>query len=81
MVYDYIGVGLGPANLSLAALLKKAPENTGLFLEQKEAFSWHPHMLFSFSQINVGYYKDLVSLVDPTNPYSFLNYLVKNHKQ
>lgn len=80
-IYHLVGIGLGPANLSTAALLHKCAGTDVIFLEQKEKFSWHTNMMFDFSNINVGFYKDLVTLVDPTNPYSFMNYLVANNKQ
>ena len=79
--YDLVGIGVGPANLSLAALLLRIKDAKTCFFESKPQFSWHPHMLFEFSRINVGYHKDLVSLVDPTNPYSFMNYLIQHNKQ
>ena len=45
-VYDLIGIGFGPSNLSLAVALKEA-NYTGayLFLEKKSNFSWHPGMM------------------------------------
>ncbi|MCH9769642.1 MAG: SidA/IucD/PvdA family monooxygenase [Gammaproteobacteria bacterium] len=80
-IYSLIGIGLGPANLSLSALLGDDLRSGTLFLERQAKFNWHSDMMFRFSRINVGFQKDLVSLVDPTNPYSFMNYLVKHHKQ
>lgn len=79
--YSLIGVGVGPANLGLNALLQKFPNYDSLFLEKEAHFRWHPNMLFDFSSINVGFQKDLATLVDPTNYFTFLNYLVKNNKQ
>lgn len=71
---DAIGIGVGPFNLSLAALL--AP--TGYkahFFDKSPAFQWHPGFLFPEATIQVSYLKDLVTLVDPTSPYSFLSFL------
>lgn len=71
------GVGLGPFNLSLAALLPKS----GLshhFFEKKEGFGWHPEMMFDDSYMQTSFLKDLVTPVDPTSAYSFTNYLVEN---
>lgn len=76
---DMIGIGLGPFNLSLAALLH--PHRTQLdycFFEQKAAFSWHDGMLLPGTTLQVPFMADLVSMVDPTSPFSFLNYL-KQH--
>jgi lysine N6-hydroxylase len=71
---DAVGVGVGPFNLSLAALL--AP--TGFdarFFERSPDFQWHPGLLFPEATIQVSYLKDLVTLVDPTSQYSFLAFL------
>jgi len=77
-VYQLVGVGIGPFNLSLAALLDQVAGASGLFLEQKPGFDWHSELLFSDSDMQTCYLKDLVTPIDPTNPYSFLNYLVES---
>ena len=72
--FDAVGVGIGPFNLSLAALL--AP--TGFharFFERNAEFQWHPGLLFPEATIQVSYLKDLVTLADPTSRYSFLAFL------
>ena len=76
-VYDVLGIGLGPFNLGLAALLDGADELAvdAAFLEQKEAFSWHEGMLIDGTTLEVPFLADLVTLADPTNPHSYLNYL------
>src|SRR3979411_2214723 len=74
LTLDAIGVGAGPFNLSLAALL--AP--TGFkarFFDKNAGFEWHPGLLFPEATIQVSFLKDLVTLVDPTSPYSFLAFL------
>ncbi|WP_354642542.1 lysine N(6)-hydroxylase/L-ornithine N(5)-oxygenase family protein [Kitasatospora camelliae] len=73
--YDLLGVGIGPFNLSLAALADRADGLRTLFLDAKPAFSWHPGMLVDGARMQVPFLADLVSLVDPTSPWSFLNYL------
>ncbi len=75
--YHLIGIGIGPFNLSLAALLKPIASCSSLFFDQKPEFQWHPELMFPDSQMQTSFLKDLVSPVDPTNPYSFMNYLVK----
>jgi lysine N6-hydroxylase len=80
MVYDIIGVGLGPSNLSLAALLKKVPEVSTLFLEKKSNFSWHKDFTLKDAKLQVSYLKDLVSTIDPTSELSFLQYLVEKER-
>ena len=74
-VHDLLGVGVGPFNLSLAALLDGAPEIDAVFLEQKERFDWHPGLLMEGTTLQVPFLADLVTMADPTSPHSFLNYL------
>ena len=75
---DLLGVGIGPFNLSLAAILDKTKNINYKFFEQKKEFNWHSEIMFSDSDMQTSYLKDLVTPVDPTSPHSFLNYLVKN---
>jgi lysine N6-hydroxylase len=74
-MYDLIGVGIGPFNLSLAALLEDVSEKESLFFEQKSEFDWHPGMLINGTRLQVPFLADLVTLADPKSRYSFLNYL------
>ncbi|PPQ15540.1 oxygenase [Bradyrhizobium sp. AC87j1] len=71
---DVIGIGIGPFNLSLAALIDPTPLRA-LFLEKRDALFWHPGLALPNSRLQVSPLKDCVTLVDPTSPYSFLNYL------
>lgn len=73
--YDLIGVGLGPFNLSLAALLDGVANVDSVFLESKPEVSWHPAMMLPGAELQTSFIKDLVSLIDPTNPWSFLAYM------
>ena len=73
--YRCVGIGVGPANLSLAALMHSHPEITNLFLDKKESFGWHDGQQMPNTTIQVSMLKDLVSLSEPTNKYSFLSYL------
>lgn len=79
-VSDLGGIGIGPFNLSLAALLTRVPEVRAQFFEARPHFSWHSGLLFDRAVIQSPALKDLVTPVDPTNPYSFLNYLVLEHR-
>ncbi|WP_164908558.1 lysine N(6)-hydroxylase/L-ornithine N(5)-oxygenase family protein [Halobacillus litoralis] len=79
-IYDLIGVGVGPFNLSLAALLDEVEEVESLFFEQNETFDWHPGMLIEGTKMQVPFIADLVTMADPTNKYSFLNYINKNER-
>lgn len=74
-VMDYIGVGIGPSNLSLAALKAPFPELRACCFERKPEFQWHSGLLFPESEIQVSHLKDLVTLVDPRSRYSFLSFL------
>ncbi|MGE6474356.1 lysine N(6)-hydroxylase/L-ornithine N(5)-oxygenase family protein [Psychrobacter sp. NPDC078631] len=76
---DIIGIGVGPFNLSLAALLTKT-DVTAKFFEQKAEFNWHKGMILPNTTLQVPFMADLVTLIDPTSPYSFLNYLHTQHR-
>lgn len=78
MILDFVGVGVGPSNLSLAALAAPVADLDGLFLDQEDTFTWHPGAMLPRSKLQVSYLKDLVTLVDPTSRYSFLNFLVQH---
>ncbi len=70
-IFDLIGVGVGPFNLGLAALLDKVTDVNVTFLEANSKFSWHENMLIENAKLQVHYLKDLVSLIDPTNKFLF----------
>ncbi len=72
---DLIGVGVGPANLSLAALLGPCESLRARFFELRDEFNWHPGLMLPDATIQVSFLKDLVTLADPTNPLSFLCFL------
>lgn len=74
-IFDVVGVGVGPFNLSVAALLHPLDSLLSCFLESRPEFQWHPGLLFPESTIQVSYLKDLVTPADPTSPYSFLSFL------
>lgn len=70
-----LGIGVGPANLSLASLLHGHPEVTNLFVDRVPSFGWHDGQQIIGATLQVSMLKDLVSLSDPTNAFSFLAYL------
>lgn len=76
---DLIGIGIGPSNLSTAALLDPVKEIDSIFFDFKKEFQWFPGMLFPEATIQVSWLKDLVTLVDPTSRHSFLAFLA--HKK
>ncbi|MBO4256617.1 lysine N(6)-hydroxylase/L-ornithine N(5)-oxygenase family protein [Streptomyces griseorubiginosus] len=73
--HDFVGIGLGPFNLGLACLTEPIAELDGVFLESKPDFEWHAGMFLDGAHLQTPFMSDLVTLADPTSPYSFLNYL------
>lgn len=79
---DILGIGFGPANLSLAIAIEEhnataRPDDrlTARFVEAQQTFGWHDGMLLPHASMQISFLKDLVSLRAPTSPYTFLNYL------
>ncbi|MFI5682680.1 lysine N(6)-hydroxylase/L-ornithine N(5)-oxygenase family protein [Streptomyces sp. NPDC051636] len=72
---DLVGIGIGPFNLSLAALAHPLAELDTVFYEQRPGFDWHPGLLIDGARIQVPFLADLVTLADPASPWTFLNYL------
>lgn len=82
-LHDLISVGFGPSNLALAIALEEKAISSGqtldaLFLDKQQDYRWHGNTLATQSELQIAFIKDLVSLRNPTSPYSFVNYL---HKQ
>ena len=75
---ELAGVGIGPFNLSIAALADEVPELRTRFFEKRDRFAWHPGLMFRGSRMQTSFLKDLVTAVSPTNPHSFINYLVQH---
>ncbi|PTU66053.1 L-lysine 6-monooxygenase [Chromobacterium sp. Panama] len=75
MKYHCIGIGSGPSNLSVASLLHGQHDIKSIFFEQKAAFTWHDGMMIPGAGLQVSLFKDLVTLADPTNRFSFVSYL------
>ncbi|WP_438279392.1 putative histamine N-monooxygenase [Pseudomonas alabamensis] len=72
---DITGIGLGPFNLGLAALLEDQTTLSATFLERKVEFRWHEGLLLSGTTLQVPFLADLVTMADPTHRLSYLNYL------
>lgn len=75
IIYDIIGVGIGPFNLSLACLTDDIDDLKTVFFDRKECFDWHSGIMPEWSTLQIPFIADLVSFADPTNRFSFLNYL------
>lgn len=79
-VLDLAGIGIGPSNLSLAALLDSIGNVRAHFYEGRSQFDWHPGMMLPDVELQSSYLKDLVTPVMPTSRWSFIAYLVA-HKR
>lgn len=73
--FDVIAIGAGPFNLGFAALTAPLPELKVAVLDASDQFVWHPGMMLDGAHLQVPFMADLVTLADPTNKFSFLNYL------
>ncbi|MBE0441322.1 putative histamine N-monooxygenase [Psychrobacter sp. FME13] len=74
-IADIIGIGIGPFNLGLAALLSEHRTIQARFLERKHEFQWHKGLLLSGATLQVPFFADLVTMADPCHQLSYLNYL------
>jgi lysine N6-hydroxylase len=77
---DVIGVGLGPFNLGLAALLDPVRDIRSAFFDSAARFAWHPGLMVRDASLQVPFLADLVTMADPTSRYSFLNYLLEHSR-
>lgn len=75
MTYDIIGIGIGPFNLGLAALMHPIKDVNALFFDQSKEFNWHPGLMLDHAKLQVPFYADLVTLADPCSPFSFMAFL------
>lgn len=80
-IYDVVGIGFGPSNLSLAIALEEhgesAPQHpvTSHFFEKQPAFGWHRDMLLPSATMQISFLKDLVTFRNPLSRYSFVSFL------
>ncbi|MDT0445717.1 lysine N(6)-hydroxylase/L-ornithine N(5)-oxygenase family protein [Streptomyces johnsoniae] len=79
-VLDLAAVGIGPFNLSLSALADEVDGLSFAAFDRRPAYDWHPGLMFDWASLQVGFLADLVSLIRPTSPWSFLNYLVEHDR-
>ena len=75
ITYDVIGIGVGPFNLSLACLVQPIAGLNSLFLDKSTGFNWHSGILLQNAHLQTPFLSDLVTLADPTSPFSFLNHI------
>jgi lysine N6-hydroxylase len=74
--YHTVGIGAGPANLSLAALFGSHTDESIALFDRQPGPGWHNRLLHSGVRMQTSWLKDLVSLVAPRHELTFLNYLV-----
>ncbi|MFI9721765.1 lysine N(6)-hydroxylase/L-ornithine N(5)-oxygenase family protein [Streptomyces sp. NPDC052396] len=80
-IYDVVGIGFGPSNLSLAIALEEYRANglgneiSSLFFERQSSFGWHRNMLLPSTTMQISFLKDLVTFRNPTSSFSFIAYL------
>ena len=74
IIYDILGIGLGPFNLGLAALCQSLELNS-LFMEKADSFNWHPGLLLDDARLQVPFYADLVTPADPCSKFSYIAFL------
>ncbi|MFB8246272.1 lysine N(6)-hydroxylase/L-ornithine N(5)-oxygenase family protein [Streptomyces sp. NPDC055952] len=80
-IYDLVGIGFGPSNLSLAIALEEhgasAPRQPvrSLFFERQPAFGWHRNMLLPSTTMQISFLKDLATFRNPMSRFSFVSYL------
>jgi lysine N6-hydroxylase len=73
--HDVVAIGCGPFNLGLAALASTVDDLDLAVLEERPELTWHRGMMFGDASMQVNFLADLVTLVSPSHPLSFLEYL------
>ena len=74
-VHDVVAVGAGPFNLGLAALASTVDDLDVVVLDAEPELTWHRGLMLDGAELQVSFLADLVTLVAPTHPLSFLAYL------
>jgi L-ornithine N5-monooxygenase len=76
---EILAIGAGPSNLALAVAVEELapPEiaSNTLVIERHESIVWQRGMLLPWTQSQVSFLKDLVTLRNPLSRFSFVNYL------
>ncbi|WP_406288630.1 lysine N(6)-hydroxylase/L-ornithine N(5)-oxygenase family protein [Embleya sp. NBC_00896] len=81
-IYDVVGIGFGPSNLSLAIALDEhradSADPVGVraaFFERQPSFGWHRNMLLPSATMQISFLKDLATFRNPVSRFSFVSYL------
>jgi L-ornithine N5-oxygenase len=76
---ELLAIGAGPSNLALAiALEEMAPPDFAsktLIIEQHDNIVWQRGMMLPWTQSQVSFLKDLVTMRNPCSRFSFVNFL------
>ncbi|HET8641470.1 MAG TPA: SidA/IucD/PvdA family monooxygenase, partial [Pseudonocardiaceae bacterium] len=76
---ELLAVGAGPSSLALAVaveeLAKSELARDTLIVEQQDDVVWQRGMLLPWTQSQVSFIKDLVTLRNPRSEFTFINYL------
>lgn len=73
--HDVVAIGCGPFNLGLLALASTVPQIDVVAFDARPELRWHPGMMFDDARLQLSFLADLVTLIEPTHPLSFLCYL------
>ncbi|ARZ68293.1 oxidoreductase [Streptomyces albireticuli] len=75
-IYSVLGVGFGPANLSLAVTLEELGwTGRSRFVERAGDFQWQDEQLIAGADIQNNPFRDLTMPRDTGSRYTFVNYL------
>ncbi|AVZ77913.1 L-lysine 6-monooxygenase (plasmid) [Streptomyces lunaelactis] len=80
-IYDVVGIGFGPSNLSLAISLEEHQENVpahptrAAFFERQSAFGWHRNMLLPSATMQISFLKDLATFRNPVSRFGYVSFL------
>lgn len=77
-VHSVLGIGFGPANLSLAVALEEFGYGDDVrFIERADEFQWQAEQLLPGTDIQNNPFRDLVMPRNPHSRYTFINYLAE----
>ncbi|MGW2458040.1 SidA/IucD/PvdA family monooxygenase [Streptomyces sp. NPDC004457] len=75
-VHPVLGIGFGPANLSLAVILEEVGRlSDAHFIERSPGFQWQDEQLLSGADIQNNPFRDLAMQRNQDSPHTFIKYL------
>ncbi|WP_221359124.1 SidA/IucD/PvdA family monooxygenase [Streptomyces beigongshangae] len=75
-VHPILGIGFGPANLSLAVILEELGHlDDAHFIERSSVFQWQDEQLLSGADIQNNPFRDLAMQRNQDSPHTFIKYL------